>query len=208
MNAVRVSQIGPWKIAAFTDDTPTRYSQNFHCLWPKGAWTTKTIAALLNGPVAAAFVATRETSKHITRTVLERVPIPHLQPDQVAAIERLVDAYLAVRANTAAPDLPLWSAGNGEPAAKRILLQIDAEILKAYKLPPRLERLLLDYFRRAKRPVPFQFGDYFPGDFTATIPLWQYISSDFAKCTGQYLLNNLPKITDPALVEMLEKAGQ
>lgn len=208
MNAVRVSQIGPWKLAAFTDNTETRYSQNFHCLWPKGAWTTKTIAALLNGPVAAAFVATRETSKHITKTVLERVPIPHLQPDQVAAIERLVDAYLAVRANTAAPDLPLWSAGNGEPAAKRILLQIDAEILKAYKLPPRLERLLLDYFRRAKRPVPFQFGDYFPGDFTATIPLWQYISSDFAQCTGQYLLNNLPKITDPALVEMLEKAGQ
>jgi hypothetical protein len=208
MNAVRVSQIGPWKIAAFTDDTPTRYSQNFHCLWPRGVWTTKTIAALLNGPVAAAFVASRETSKHITKTVLERVPIPHLQPDQVAAIERLVDAYLAVRANTITPDLPLWSSGTEEPAAKRILLQLDAEILKAYKLSPRLERLLLDYFRGAKRPVPFEFGDYFPTDFTATIPLWQYISADFAKCTGQNLLDSLPKITDPALVEMLENAGQ
>jgi len=208
MNAVRVSQIGPWKIAAFTDDSEARYSQNFHCLWPKGAWTIKTIAALLNGPVAAAFVATRETSKHITKTVLERVPIPHLEPDQAAAIERLVDAYLLVRSNTAAPDLPLWSLGNGEPDAKRILLQIDAEILKAYKLPPRLERLLLDYFRGAKRPVPFEFGDYFPVDFTATIPLWQYISSDFAKCTAEHLLSNLPKITDPALVEMLENAGQ
>jgi hypothetical protein len=208
MNAVRVSQIGPWKIAAFTDDNGTLYSQNFHCLWPKGAWTTKTIAALLNGPVAAAFVASRETSKHITKTVLERVPIPHLQPDQVAAIERLVDAYLAVRANTSSPDLPLWSSGTEEPAAKRILLQLDAEILKAYKLSPRLERQLLDYFRGAKRPVPFEFGGYFPTDFTATIPLWQYISADFAKCTGQNLLNSLPKITDPALVEMLENAGQ
>jgi hypothetical protein len=208
MNAVRVSQTGPWKIAAFTDDSPALYSQNFHCLWPKGAWTTKTIAALLNGPVAAAFVATRETSKHITKTVLLRVPIPHLQPDQAAALGRLVDDYLLVRSNTAAPDLPLWSAGNGESAAKRILLQIDAEILKAYKLPPRLERLLLDHFRGAKRPVPFDFGDYFPVGFTATIPLWQYLSSDFAKCTAEYLLGKLPKITDPALVEMLENAGQ
>jgi hypothetical protein len=208
MNAVRVSQVGPWKLAAFTDNTDTRYSQNFQCLWPRGSWTTKTIAALLNGPVAAAFVASRETSKHITKTVLERVPVPHLQPDQVAAVERLVDAYLAVRANTSTPDLPLWSSGTDEPAAKRILLQLDAEILKAYKLSPRLERLLLDYFRDAKRPVPFEFGDYFPADFTATIPLWQYISADFARCTGQNLLNSLPKITDPALVEMLENAGQ
>jgi hypothetical protein len=208
MNAVRVSQIGPWKIAAFTDESEARYSKNFHCLWPKGAWTTKTIAALLNGPVAAAFVATRETSKHIAKTVLQRVPIPRLQPDQAAAIERLVDDYLLVRSNTAAPDLPLWSLGNGEPVAKRILLQIDAEILKAYRLPPRLERLLLDCFRGAKRPVPFEFGDYFPVHFTATIPLWQYISSDFAKCTAEHLLSNLPKITDPALVEMLENAGQ
>jgi hypothetical protein len=207
MNAVRVSQVGPWKIAAFTDESEARYSQNFHCLWPKSSWTAKIIAAVLNGPVAAAFVAGRETGKHITKTVLARAPIPRLQADQAAAIERLVDAYLATRKDSTVPDLPLWSAGDEGPAARRILLQIDAEVLRAYKLPPRLERLLLDYFRGAKRPVPFEFGDYFPAGFTATIPLWQYISPDFAKCTGQNLLNSLPQITDAALVEMLENAG-
>ncbi len=208
MNAVRVSQVGPWKIAAFVDDTPTRYSQNFHCLWPKGAWTPKVIAALLNGPVAAAFVASRETSKHIPKNVLGRLPLPRLRPDQVAAIERLVDAYLAARRNPGAPDLPLWSTGGQEAPAKRLLLQLDAETLRAYGLSPRLERLLLDYFRGAQRPVPFDFGDYFPPDFTATIPLWQYISAEFSRCTGQHLLDSLPEITDPALAAMLEDVGQ
>ncbi len=35
----------------------------------------------------------------------------------------------------------------------RLLTEIDAAVLEAYDLPPRLERELLDYFRDAERPV-------------------------------------------------------
>lgn len=207
MNAVRVSR-GPWKIAAFVDESETRYTANFTCFWLKKSWTPKTLAALLNSPVAAAFVAAKETAKHILKTTLKSLPIPcELSPEQVRTIEGLVDDYVAAAKDNNATGLELWNATIGEPKARRILLQIDAEILRAYDLPPRLERKLLDFFRNARRPVSFNFENYFPDDFAPTIPLWRYISPDFSKCNGQYLREILPKITDTKLLEALEEAG-
>ena len=56
-NASRISR-GQWCLAAFEDQNGLIASQNFHALWPENHWTTKTFAAVLNGPVANAFVAT------------------------------------------------------------------------------------------------------------------------------------------------------
>jgi type I restriction-modification system DNA methylase subunit len=206
MNAVRVSR-GPWKIAAFVDENEIRYTANFTCFWLKTPrWTPKTLAALLNSPIAAAFVAAKETAKHILKVTLNSLPIPpQLSPEQARTIEGLVDDYLAAVRDGADSDLELWSTSRSEPRARRILLQIDAEILRCYDLPPRLERKLLDFFRNEKRPVPFDFGNYFPDDFTPTIPLWRFISRDFSQCNGPHLLELVPKVTDPALINTLEE---
>ena len=205
MNAVRVSR-GPWKIAAFVDDGENRYTANFTCLWIKKSWTPKSLVALLNSPIAAAFAAAKETAKHILKTTLKSFPIPpELSPEQTRTIERLVDDYIAAAKDNNAAELELWNVGGTEPKARRILLQIDAEILRAYNLQPRLERKLLDFFRNEKRPVSFDFGNYFPDDFTATIPLWRYVSPDFKQCSGKHLLEIVPDVTDPALVDVLEE---
>ena len=207
MNAVRVSR-GPWRIVAFVDDADTRYSANFTCIWPKAGWTPKTLAAALNSPVAAAFATANETAKHILKTTLESLPVPRaLSPEQVRTIEGLVDDYIAAVEGDCTPKLELWRSARGEPIAWRILLQIDAEVLRAYGLPPRLEQQLLEFFRNAKRPVPFDFGNYYPNDFTPTIPLGRFVSADFNQCNGQHLLNSLPKITDPALLEVFEEVA-
>jgi hypothetical protein len=54
-------------------------------------------------------------------------------------------------------------------------MTIDAEILKGYDLPPRLERMLLDYFRGHKRPAGHPFEHWLPADLTAYIPLHEYL---------------------------------
>jgi hypothetical protein len=205
MNAARVSRKS-WRIAAFADTSGLTFSQRFHCLWPKNGWSSKVISAILNSPIANAFVSMREEARDIRKIILKKIPVPlDFNPEQTRAIERLVDDYVMAIKNHEAIGLELWATPKGESKANRILLQIDAEILRAYGLPPRLERKLLDFFHNERRSVPFEFGDYFPVDFTPTIPLWRYISSDFNQCSGKHLLELMPKVTDPALVGALEE---
>ena len=55
--------------------------------------------------------------------------------------------------------------------ARDALLAIDAHLLQGYRLAPRLERRLLNGFRGAQRPVPFEFIEYFPNESPSCIPL-------------------------------------
>ena len=211
MNAARVSR-GPWTIAAFADDTGLVCSQNYHAVWPTDhRWTAKSLAAVLNAPVACAFVALRENKRHIRKRTLLRIPLPQFSAADIEALDRDVDHYLHIVASYF--DSSEWF--NAEAAlhipssiaeeAKQALLQIDALVLKGYNLPPRLERQLLDFFRGSERPVPFAFNEYFPASFSATIPLWLYISPEYKKCSVDYFLSHIPKITDPALIEALQE---
>lgn len=194
MNAVRVSR-GPWRVAAFADEKGLLFSQSFTCLWPSEGWTVKSLAAVLNGPVVNAFIATHE-KMHIRKKTLARIPLPRLGSLNFETIDRLVDQF--VKHASSANDLR-------KEAAREILLEIDAQVLRSYNLPPRLERQLLEFFRGKPRPVPFAFGDYYPSDFSPYIPLWIYISKDLGLCTAQRLIRNAPEITDPALVGVLEE---
>ena len=202
MNAVRKSR-GPWKIVAFVDEGKLLCSQSFHCLWPKRPWTTKSLAAILNGPLACAFVHAMEYARHIRVQTVRRIPLPKLTAAQVTAIDRLVDEYVKLVEHETRGRLELW--GMTDDSARRCLLEIDAMVLKGYDLPPRLERDLLEFFRGERRPVPFEFGEYFPEDFEPTLPLWMYISKDFQKCTAEHLLRTIPRITDPSLIEALNE---
>lgn len=211
MNAARVSR-GPWKIAAFADDTGLMCSQNFHAIWPKDQrWTTRGLAAVLNAPVACAFVALQENKRHIRKQTLLRVPLPQLSAADIEALGRSVDHYRHIVDSFFDSDEGfiaesiLQVPSSIVEEARQALLQIDALVLKGYNLPPRLERQLLDFFRGEERPVPFAFNEYFPASFSATIPLWLYISPEYKKCNVDYFLSHIPKITDPALIKALQE---
>ena len=181
-------------------------------MWPKDQrWTPKGLAAVLNAPVACAFVALHENRRDIRKRTLLRLPLPQFNAGDIEALDRHVDRYLHIVDSFF--DSSVWS--NAESAlqipssiveeAKQALLQIDALVLKGYNLPPRLERQLLEFFRGAERPVPFAFNEYFPASFSSTIPLWLYISPEYKKCSVDYFLSHIPKITDPALIEVLQE---
>ena len=87
--------------------------------------------------------------------------------------------------------------------AKKRVLEIDAEVLRAYGLSPALERELLDIFEGIDRPVPFPFTGYYPQNFEAYIPLHELISPDFEDARADRLLQRLTFVNDPLVSEAM-----
>jgi len=198
VNAVRASA-GPWRIVAVHDRTGLGASQNFVGVWPKSDWTIEAIAALLNGPIANAFVAVREGSKHNRKSTLSDIPVPHITASRIQALTQRVREYVAGIARRES----LFTPGAQPGDQRELLLRIDAVLLRGYGLPPRLERQLLDFFTGHQRRVPFPFTEYFPASFRPCIPLWMLISDEFANCSAEFLLDSIPRITDPGLIDAL-----
>jgi hypothetical protein len=163
VNAARITRKGHWRHAAFLDDEGLLGSQNFHAVWPREASTSiELLSAILNGPVAAAFVKSHEGGKHNTKEALNAIPVPNLSDEDRDAVSRLVRQYLSCFA--ADPN----SAAERDETARRVLLRIDGLLLRGYDLPPHLERKVLDFLEGSPRPVPFSFTGY---DLEAFLPV-------------------------------------
>src|SRR5258708_24260902 len=150
-NAVRLSR-GPWTIAATIDEKSLVCMQNFHGVWSRGIYPLEVIAALLNGPIANAFLSTHNTTKHNKLGTTKQIPIPNLRPSQVRLIVSLVQDYISCRKQWL--QSPPEHSQRFERLCKGILGQIDAEILSAYDLAPYLEQQLLKYFDGFAKPGP------------------------------------------------------
>lgn len=192
--ASRMSR-GPWRYAAAIDKEGRIISRGFYAVWSKSETISiETLAALLNSPVAVAFSYAHSFQRNIPKRVYMDIPIPEISSNIKKIIDSLVNHYLKV-------------LRKDETEAKKTLLQIDAEILKLYKLPPRLERQLLDIFWGHQRPVPFEFKGYIPPEINAWIPLHIYISEQFNNATPDKILNNIPIIRDSEFINYLKKLG-
>lgn len=202
-NAARKAR-GSWRLAAAPDFSGLVCTQRYHCLWPTNGWGAKALAGLLNSPLVSAFIASHEGNRDVRKVTLQKCPVPSLYPNDMVVLEGLVDDYMAALNEQPEVRLELWGNGTWQQRAKKILLQMDALVLKGYGLPPWLERRLLDFFRGERRPVPFEFGDYYPADFTANLPLWRYISSPFQASRTDLILPYVPRLNDPGVTEALE----
>ena len=162
---------GPWRIVAFPDSSGLVCYQNLIGIWPKADINIEVLSALVNSPLANAALFVRQDKRDNGIKTVEQIPIPFLKSLAVERISHLVMPYINLRSGI--------KKGTSPKAAiqqcVQILMEIDALILKAYDLPPRLERKLLDFFRGYPRPVPFDFPDYDPEDFAPCIPLHKYL---------------------------------
>ena len=171
-NAGRLSR-GPWRIGAAVDTQGLVYSQQYFGLWPKAKISEREIlgiSAVLNGPVANAFLAVHSPAKGIRAGAVARVPIPHTLPDEIAD---LVFGYTSLLA-----DRQLLR--DDSETLSRLLTQIDAAVLDAYDLPQRLERDLLAYFHDADRPVSHPWTHWDIADPTPGLSLAERVSGRFA----------------------------
>ncbi|MCX6833408.1 MAG: N-6 DNA methylase [candidate division Zixibacteria bacterium] len=168
LNAVRKSQKGRWRLAAAADFEGLLCYQTFTAIWPHDPGFTTPLAAILIGPVANAFLMTHDV-RHNRNDTVKQIPMPRLSDRDISRLVELV-GYYQEQASDVAKDLTLR--------------QIDAMVLSAYDLPPRLERELLDYFNGSRRQVPFMFANYFPDDFTPCFSLSDYLSDWFKHATA------------------------
>jgi hypothetical protein len=86
---------------------------------------------------------------------MRKIPLPQGRISR--EIENLVAEYAAA---SEGDDGPLFSSR--PKSAQDLLMEIDALVLKAYDLPPKLERELLRFMGEGQRPSRANFGGY-PG---------------------------------------------
>ena len=164
---------GAWRITASIDRAGLVCYQNFHAIWPKAALPLEVLAAVLNGPVANAFISTRDPIRHVHVRTLRNIPVPEFSRDQEGTLKSLVHQYVDTRNKWRSRQL---EEHEGESECRRLASVIDAVVLNAYDLPVDQERTLLDWFTGSPRLGPFEFKEYFPRSFKPLIPWHQYVN--------------------------------
>lgn len=176
---------GPWRIAAFPDSEGVVCSGAYIGVWPKSLNCDEWIlSAILNSPVANAFVATREGKFHVTLETLKLIPVPYFTESQRQKLRTLIGDY---RNATASPMI----VHSHDP--ERLLMEIDALVLEGYRMPPKLEHELLEFFRGygQDRPTRHYFGDYLPPDCEVHFSLSDHLSPRLKAATAGELLTRM-----------------
>jgi hypothetical protein len=177
---------GPWRIVGVPDKTGLVCRENFIAIWPKTNITVEVISALINSPLVNAALYVRGGKRLNQIYTLEQIPIPFPEAIDTGKITHLVINYAKLRSKI--------KDSASEPIIQKCaqaLMEIDGLILKAYDLPPRLERKLLEFFRGYCRPLPFDFPDYYPKDFSPCIPLHKYLEMDLKQASARELLKRI-----------------
>ncbi|MFL6232314.1 MAG: N-6 DNA methylase [Thermoanaerobaculia bacterium] len=196
---------GPWRLKAIIDEKGHPVTSRFLTVRPRSqACKLLFLWALCNSPIANAYVYTHSTKRDILTGVLREMPVPPITQSQVDRVTEAAQMYLQTVKGT--PEGP-FSGIVDDNLAKRRLLQMDAEVLRLYGLPPRLERQLLDLFNGIQRAgVPFEFDRYFPEDFEPCFSLYGYLSEDYSRSTAGNLAAHHENVTSPALLAAIRTA--
>jgi len=157
-NAARLSR-GPWRLAAAVDVDGLHVSQQFFGVWLRESsgmdFSLMALCAILNSPLVNAFSVVHDQHRHIRLDTMKKIPLPCRPISQ--NIEHLIAEYTSA---CTAEAHPIFSSR--QALAHDLLLEIDALVMDAYDLPPRLERELLRFMNNGQRPVRAEFMGY-PG---------------------------------------------
>ena len=172
-------------MAAVSDLSGLVASQGFFGIWPTSdKLPLEALEAILNGPLANAFLTERASNQHFTNELLKLLPMPK------KALNRVVEAVKRYHAAGRAAGAEALRDTDTVEILNRLLIEIDAEVLRAYDLPPRLERRLLEFFRghERERRVDHPFQGWLPEDFTAYMPLHEYLGPLVESNRGSWAL--------------------
>jgi len=178
---------GPWRIVSLPDRSGLVCRQNFIGIWPKTDLPIETISALINSPLVNAALYISEDMRLNRIVSLKQIPVPFPKTIDYEKITHLVKHYAELRSK-------FDKSSEKKPAIDeciRTITEVDGLVLKAYDLPPRLERKLLDFFRGYHRPFPFVFPDYYPENFVPCIPLHKYLEMDLKGASAGELLKRI-----------------
>ena len=203
---------GAWRVKALLDNAGHAVTNTYSTVRPlRNDLSVTFIWALLNSPVANAYVYCNALKRHIYDTIVALIPLPQRWKEYVAPIVKAAESYLKLVQES--EDFAL--ATPDESAVREALLHLDAAVMRAYRLPVRLERALLDLFRlpptkkdkRRRKGVGCVFGDYFPADFKSFIPLHKYISAAYRGSTVDAVASRMKPGQSDAVLKALRTAA-
>ena len=153
-----------WRLKAFLDREGHPVTSRFLVIRPRDKrWSIQALWGICNSPFANAYSYAFSTKRDILVGVMRDMPVPDIASVDVTPLLDAVNAYLKA--------VPNQEDGSVSPNTldklKILHWRIDAEVLRLYGLPPRLERQLLDLFSGVeRRGVPFEQQEYFLQGFT------------------------------------------
>ena len=180
-----------WRLKPFIDREGRPIASRLTAVLPKSKSTPiEYLWALCCSPIAHAYVYTHALKRDITVGLVRSIPIPHQNEETVqrvtAAARVYLDAAAAFDAASSDMKLPLFAGRRGQiPKIEdlhRLLMRMDAEVLRAFDLPAGAERTLLNLFAHTTRPgVPGSFKQYYPDSVRACIPLYVLLSDTYSR---------------------------
>ncbi|MCA9228916.1 MAG: hypothetical protein KDA47_25040 [Planctomycetales bacterium] len=193
----------PWRLKGLLDREGHAVTSRFLTVRPNNDIVPlELLWALANSPIANAFAHSHSMKRDNLTGMMRSIPVPIVWETDAAATVQAVKAYLSA----VTPEMEKLSPSPDPQQLCRLLLQVDAEVLKLYDLPPRLERQLLDYFRGHERQgVPFFFDRYYPADYEPCFPLHEYLSDAYEQSTAGSMRDRHESAT-PEMAAAMEAA--
>lgn len=194
----------PWRLKAFYDQAGHAVNNKYTTVRPlQSQPSALALWGLMNSPIANAFAHCASLKRHTFDGLLKSMPVPRVTAERWQGVEAAANSYLM-----------LLSSDNFMrpiPDARGIrgsLLALDAEVLKLYDLPPRLERELLDLFTGVERKgVGCDFRGYYPAGFTSYLPLHLVIAERFQQAAADVTADRFKPSESDYVREVLAAAA-
>jgi type I restriction-modification system DNA methylase subunit len=161
LNYARVSY-DPWRLKAFLDKEGHPVTSRFLVIRPRDTrWPLEALWGICNSPFANAYSYAFSAKRDVLAGLMRQMPLP-----DTADVNPLIEAVRTYLDSTRSLGDVLVTPTNSE-SLKALHWRIDAEVLRLYKLPPHLERQVLNLFSGVeRRGVPFEQKEYFPKSLT------------------------------------------
>lgn len=204
MNYARVGS-GAWRIKGLIDDKGRPVTSRFLVFRiDDDNWALHGLWAFLNSPLANAYVYCNSMERDNLAATVRDVPLPSVEATALRAIEASVMEYF-----TLVEKCDLEAGTDVQEEARRLLLSIDAQVMRLYDLPPKMEKRVLDLFHGVQRKgVDFEFTGYYPEGFESAIPLHEYLSEEYQRSTIQFADDWVTRHRSPEICRVLREAAE
>ncbi len=194
----------PWRLRPLIDKEGRPITNLLLCIRPESPdWEIEVLWAILISPFSNAFVFCHSMERHNLEGTVRRIPVPNYNKEAFEKIKHLVSDYFALDAGK---DQFLVGEPN-KKEVKRILLSIDAEVMRLYDLPPKMEKRVLDLFQGVQRKgVDFTFMGYYPEGFESAVPLHEYLSEEYQRSTITFADDWVEKHRSDEITGILRRA--
>lgn len=173
LNHARVSR-EPWRLKALLDREGHPAKGRFLVIRPTGGHVQlEFLWALCNSPLANAYAYAFSGKRDVLINLMREMPVPAVEPKDLKDLVKLVRAYFKAAQYPVRPS----ALAESLESLKVLHWRIDAEVLRLYNLPARLERQVLDLFCGVeRRGVPFSQTEYLPKTFPEPVTLRELLA--------------------------------